>query len=299
MAKHFKHTYGNDSELSAYKYFFLFITGFNFVMDRKEQIDHSEVPADTISKNIPKFMNSENNEYTNKGNTIPNETPLVETHEDSSDLDSGVDFTLAKKKKKKKVTFLSDTVTSVGKEAVTNKCALDLSTAEKCMANDTADYSYDFLLSRIYNLMREKNPNFGEDLKKKIVMKPPQVLRVGTKKTSFANFLEICKLLHRSPQHIQSFLLVELGTSGSIDGNNHLLIKGKFQQKQIEHVLRRYIKEYVTCHTCHSPETILQKDARLCFLQCESCGSRCSVASIKSGFQAVIGKRAAIRAKIT
>jgi translation initiation factor 2 subunit 2 len=56
-------------------------------------------------------------------------------------------------------------------------------------------------------------------------------------------------------------------------------------------------EEYVTCHTCRSPETILQKDTRLHFLQCETCGSRCSVASIKSGFQAVTGKRAALRAK--
>jgi len=90
-----------------------------------------------------------------------------------------------------------------------------------------------------------------------------------------------------------------LGTSGSIDGNNQLIIKGRFQQKQIENVLRRYIKEYVTCHTCRSPNTLLQKDSRIFFLQCEACGSRCSVASIKHGFQAVTGKRAAIRAKAT
>jgi len=91
--------------------------------------------------------------------------------------------------------------------------------------------------------------------------------------------------LHRQPKHLLDFLLAELGTSGSVDGNSQLIIKGRFQQKQIENVLRRYIKEYVTCHTCRSPETILQKDTRLFFLQCETCGSRCSVASIKSGFQ--------------
>ena len=60
-----------------------------------------------------------------------------------------------------------------------------------------------------------------------------------------------------------------------------------------------FSEEYVTCHTCRSPDTILQKDTRIFFLQCETCGSRCSVASIKSGFQAVTGKRAAIRAKKT
>lgn len=94
----------------------------------------------------------------------------------------------------------------------------------------------------------------------------------------------MCRL-HRQPKHLLDFLLAELGTSGSVDGNSQLIIKGRFQQKQIENVLRRYIKEYVTCHTCRSPETILQKDTRLFFLQCETCGSRCSVASIKSGFQ--------------
>lgn len=98
--------------------------------------------------------------------------------------------------------------------------------------------------------------------------------------------LQICKTLHRQPKHLLDFLLAELGTSGSVDGNSQLIIKGRFQQKQIENVLRRYIKEYVTCHTCRSPDTILQKDTRLFFLQCETCGSRCSVASIKSGFQA-------------
>lgn len=98
-------------------------------------------------------------------------------------------------------------------------------------------------------------------------------------------FLQICKTLHRQPKHLLDFLLAELGTSGSVDGNSQLIIKGRFQQKQIENVLRRYIKEYVTCHTCRSPDTILQKDTRLFFLQCETCGSRCSVASIKSGFQ--------------
>jgi len=147
--------------------------------------------------------------------------------------------------------------------------------------------------------MREKNPDMVAGEKKRFVMKPPQVMRVGTKKSSFSNFAEICKMLHRQPKHLLAFLLAELGTSGSLDGNSQLIIKGRFQQKQIETVLRGYIKEYVTCHTCRSPETILQKDTRLYFLQCETCGSRCSVTSIKSGFQAVTSKRAAMRAKTT
>ena len=32
------------------------------------------------------------------------------------------------------------------------------------------------------------------DRKTKLIMKPPQVMRVGARRTSFANFTEICKL---------------------------------------------------------------------------------------------------------
>lgn len=49
--------------------------------------------------------------------------------------------------------------------------------------------------------------------------------------------------MHRQPEHVIQFLFAELGTSGSVDGNGRLVIKGRFQQKQIENVLRRYIGE--------------------------------------------------------
>ena len=41
------------------------------------------------------------------------------------------------------------------------------------------------------------------------------------------------------------FLFTELGTTGSVDGAQQLIIKGRWQQKQIENVLRRYIGKCV------------------------------------------------------
>ncbi|XP_071392540.1 eukaryotic translation initiation factor 2 subunit 2-like isoform X3 [Centroberyx affinis] len=189
----------------------------------------------------------------------------------------------AKKKKPKKVDFEEGEILEKDDaleddEGKNNDGISFSSSTGPAWAGTERDYTYDELLNRVFNIMREKNPDMVAGEKRKFVMKPPQVVRVGTKKTSFVNFTDICKL-------------------GSIDGNNQLVIKGRFQQKQIENVLRRYIKEYVTCHTCRSPDTILQKDTRLYFLQCETCHSRCSVASIKTGFQAVTGKRAQLRAK--
>lgn len=203
------------------------------------------------------------------------------------DVDLGdFDIKMQKKKKKKKIAMFDE---DLG-EDTTDSHSDSWLTSER-------DYTYEELLKRAVDMMRDKNPDMQAGEKKKYVMKPPQVLRHGSKKTSFANFLEICKMLHRSPKHVQDFLMAELGTSGSVDGYNQLLIKGRFQQKNIEGVLKRYIREYVTCHTCRSAETLLQKDGRLHFLQCESCGSRCSVQSIKSGFQAVTGKRKQMRDK--
>ncbi|XP_012680401.1 eukaryotic translation initiation factor 2 subunit 2 [Clupea harengus] len=228
----------------------------------------------------------------------------LKIEEEPSEMPEDDDFLLpAKKKRSRKVDFLED-VDSLSKEGAQedeeNKNNDDIMFSTQTgpeWAGSERDYTYDELLIRAFNIMREKNPDMVAGEKRKFVMKPPQVVRVGTKKSSFVNFVDICKLLHRQPKHLLAFLLAELGTSGSIDGCNQLIIKGRFQQKQIENVLRRYIKEYVTCHTCRSPDTILQKDTRLYFLQCETCHSRCSVASIKTGFQAVTGKRAQLRAK--
>ncbi|KAK1156347.1 eukaryotic translation initiation factor 2 subunit 2-like [Huso huso] len=220
------------------------------------------------------------------------------------DDDNDLDLMLPDKKKKPRKVVFQDEGETQDREALdddeegkNNDGITFVSQSGPAWAGTERDYTYDELLYRVFNIMREKNPDMVAGEKRKFVMKPPQVVRVGTKKTSFVNFTDICKLLHRQPKHLLAFLLAELGTSGSIDGNNQLVIKGRFQQKQIENVLRRYIKEYVTCHTCRSPDTILQKDTRLYFLQCETCHSRCSVASIKTGFQAVTGKRAQLRAK--
>ncbi|XP_065556664.1 eukaryotic translation initiation factor 2 subunit 2-like [Artemia franciscana] len=213
----------------------------------------------------------------------------IEDVPETADMDLDLDFSKMKKKAKKSKKDLKAVLEDIeGSEQAG---------VETIIPTEEKEYTYDDLLERFYKTLKEKNPEMVTGEKKKVMMKPPQVVRVGAKKTSFVNFSDICKLLHRSQKHVLDFLLAELGTQGSIDGTNQLIIKGKFTQKQVENVLRRYVKEYVSCKTCRSLNTTLQKDSRLHFLQCEACNSRCSVVSIKAGFQAVTSKRAAARAK--
>lgn len=154
------------------------------------------------------------------------------------------------------------------------------------------DYEYEELLGRVFNILRENNPELAGD-RRRTVMRPPQVLREGTKKTVFVNFMDLCKTMHRQPEHVMTFLLAEMGTSGSLDGQQRLVVKGRFAPKNFEGILRRYINEYVICNGCKSPDTILSKENRLFFLRCEKCGSGRSVAPIKAGFVARVGRRKA------
>ncbi|RDX52390.1 hypothetical protein OH76DRAFT_1554124 [Lentinus brumalis] len=153
------------------------------------------------------------------------------------------------------------------------------------------DYTYEELLHRFYAQLHASNPALLTSAGKRYTIAPPQLAREGNKKTIFANVSDICKRMHRQPEHVIQYMFAEMGTTGSVDGSGRLVIKGRFQQKQIEHVLRRYIVEYVTCKTCKSPDTLLTKENRIFFMACESCGSRRSVNTIKTGFQAQVGRR--------
>lgn len=265
--------------------------------------DFSGLKKKKKKKKKPFDMEGLEDALTDASTDNKSEEAVVQDGEKESQADSleDLDFNLKKKKRKKKKGPIEDPDVTDSVKTAVNGADSDADGEDDNEDTGPAwsdrDYTYDELLRRVFDIMRAKNPEMVTGEKKKFVMKPPQVVRIGTKKTSFANFTDICKILHRQPKHLLAFLLAELGTSGSIDGNNQLIIKGRFQQKQIENVLRRYIKEYVTCHTCRSPDTILQKETRLFFIQCETCGSRKSVASIKSGFQAITQKRAQLKSK--
>jgi len=148
-------------------------------------------------------------------------------------------------------------------------------------------YTYHELLSRVFSILEEQNL-VCQKQSYKIV--PPVVQREG-RKTVFCNVKDIATRMKRPCEHLIQFLFAELCTQGSLDGNQRLVIKGKFQPNQIETILKRYIAEYVMCKTCKSAESVLQKENRLYFVTCQSCGSKRSVSTVKTGFVAQTGKR--------
>lgn len=154
------------------------------------------------------------------------------------------------------------------------------------------DYTYDELLDRVYNILKEKNPQLARG-RQKTSMKPPQVVREGTRKTVVMNFADLCKIMNRNTEHVMMFLTTELGTTGSLDGQSRIVLKGRFNSQSIETVLRRYINEYVLCDSCKSLDTLLDRDSatRLLHLRCQQCGASRTVQAIKSGYVARVSRR--------
>lgn len=217
--------------------------------------------------------------------------------------DGGLDLSMKKKKKKSKKTEEGDDEVSSklnkldledGEEgADAAEDAGDMDEGTGIWAHDeTKNIGYNMLLHRFFAQLSQKNPDHALSGTKSYKIPPPQCMREGNRKTVFANIADICKRMKRTEEHVTAYLFAELGTNGSVDGSRRLVIKGRFQQKQIENVVRKYIIEYVTCKTCKSPDTELNKgENRLYFITCNNCGSRRSVTAIKTGFSAQVGKR--------
>lgn len=210
------------------------------------------------------------------------------------DLNSSLgDLSLKKKKKKSTKNLEAMDFEQQLEEAGLDDTATS-TPAEEVSAQESSGFAYEDLLSRFFEILKKNNPELAGDRSgPKFRIPPPICQREGSKKTLFSNVQDIATVLQRNPEHLIQFLFAELGTSGSIDGEKRLVLKGKFQPKQMESVLRRYIIEYVTCKTCKSMNTELKRESanRLHFLSCKACGSTRSVSSIKTGFQAQIGRR--------
>lgn len=192
-----------------------------------------------------------------------------------------------KKKKKKKKVVESENEATKSDAATTGNDVADVSSSSSgTFELDPPNYTYTQLLNRVVDSIHQNNPELTD--KKRFTMKPPQLMRVGTKKTLWVNFQEICVMMRRNSDHVFQFMMAELGTEGSIDGNKRLVIRGKFVPKYIESLLRKYIGEYVSCQMCRSFNTSLTRDSvsRLYFVSCQDCGSSRSVAAIRAGYHA-------------
>eukprot|EP01069_Polyplicarium_translucidae_P001426 Polyplicarium_translucidae@DN1658_c0_g1_i2.p1 len=129
---------------------------------------------------------------------------------------------------------------------------------------------YQDMLMELMEAVHDHNPELQGA--KKYTIRPPTASRVGSRRTAWTNFSSICELLDREEEHVFQFVLSELGTEGSIS-KTCLTLRGRYNTKHFESLLRKYITEYVTCHMCKSGKTKLKRDpsTRLFENRCSAC----------------------------
>jgi translation initiation factor 2 subunit 2 len=103
----------------------------------------------------------------------------------------------------------------------------------------------------------------------------PQVIWIG-QRTIFRNFMEFPKALRREPEKLLLYLNKELASAGYIAGDRVIFL-GRKEPSSFGALIDRYVKDYVICPVCGSPDTRTEKSKKLGFLLCEACGARSSI----------------------
>jgi len=95
-------------------------------------------------------------------------------------------------------------------------------------------------------------------------------------RTFFRNFAEFPKILRRDPEKVLQYLSKEFATPAQYAGDKAVFV-GKKEPHEFTSLLARYLKEYVECPTCKSPDTRVERLNRVTFLVCEACGAKSSL----------------------
>jgi translation initiation factor 2 subunit 2 len=127
-------------------------------------------------------------------------------------------------------------------------------------------YDYD-------NLLRRAMEQVPETVKEHERFKLPELEIVSEgNQTIFRNFRAFVDAIDRDPQHLYKFLVKELGTAGTVQGDR-LIFKGRITGEMLQRRIDEYLKIYVLCYECGSPDTELRKEGRIEMLHCKACGA--------------------------
>jgi translation initiation factor 2 subunit 2 len=92
-------------------------------------------------------------------------------------------------------------------------------------------------------------------------------------RTFLRNFSEFPKVLRRDPDKVLQYLSKEFAVPAERVGEKAIFI-GKREPQDFTRLFKIYVKDYVECPTCKSPDTRIEKEKRISFLICEACGAK-------------------------
>lgn len=131
---------------------------------------------------------------------------------------------------------------------------------------------YETLLKRL----QDKVDNTAKKARSRLEIPNPEIIWVG-KNTIFRNFMDFPKALRRDPEKFLLYLNKELASAGYITGERVIFL-GRKTVSSFHALIDRYVKDYVQCPVCGSPDTHTEKiKPKVAFLICEACGAKSSI----------------------
>ncbi|MFL6474015.1 MAG: translation initiation factor IF-2 subunit beta [Nitrososphaera sp.] len=131
---------------------------------------------------------------------------------------------------------------------------------------------YEALLKRL----QDKVDNTTKKTRSRLEIPTPEIIWVG-KNTIFRNFMDFPKALRRDPEKFLFYLNKELASAGNISGERVMFL-GRKTVSSFQALIDRYIKDYIQCPVCGSPDTHTEKSKpKVAFLICEACGAKSSI----------------------
>ncbi len=127
---------------------------------------------------------------------------------------------------------------------------------------------YESLLKRIKDKLGDTDKESSTRFELPIV----DVMWEG-QKTFLRNFSEFPKILRRDPDKVLQYLSKEFAVPAEKLGDKAMFV-GRRAPDDFTRLFQIYVKDYLECHTCKSPDTKILKENRISFLICEACGAK-------------------------
>ncbi len=127
---------------------------------------------------------------------------------------------------------------------------------------------YEHLLKRIQDKLGDTNKETSTRFELPIV----DIMWEG-QKTFLRNFSDFPKILRRDPQKVLQYLSKEFAVPAEMQGDKAMFV-GRRAPDDFTRLFKIYVKDYLECHTCKSPDTKILKENRISFLVCEACGAK-------------------------
>ena len=140
--------------------------------------------------------------------------------------------------------------------------------------------NFELMLQQLYQQL-QGNEEDDSLIGKKI---PQPQIKPFARKIHWVNYYDTVRSLNRDFTHFQVYIQNELGINTSLKNalniQDGLIMHTKCRDKQLKSLLGKYYSKYVTCNSCKSDDTVMEKVkgiSKLYQIKCNACLSTFNV----------------------